>query len=86
MKKVKTQKEKDFETYLEQSVRNNAPIQYKQIKEAQQQNMMIVLESSDMKGDSNEMLQTIGMIIKYAAIQGVEVRVAPDGSLEEEEK
>ena len=92
--KIKTEKYKKLETYLEQTVRNNAPTIFKQIEEAKGKDVMLVLESSDMKivkenakiGDMSEALQLIGSIVKYSAMMGVEVRVAPDNSLEKEEK
>ena len=84
--KIKTAKEKKLEKYLEQSLQINAPAIFKHIGEAKEKDLMLVLESSDMKGETSEALQTIGMIVKYAAMQGVEVRIAPDNSLAPEEK
>src|SRR5665213_3360716 len=86
--KIKTEKEKKLEKYLEQSVKNNAPLQYQQIHEAKElPGVMILLESTDMKISANyeQSFAIIGMVVKYAAINGVEIRVVPDGTANLEE-
>ncbi len=68
---------------LEKKIRERFPKIFNQIKTAKKNNLMLVLETTNMKSKSYE---DIGMIAKYATTQGVEVRIAPDNSLEEDEK